>query len=126
MPCRSTTSRPRAVWRRVDGSPGTIAALLHSAIESPCTVACPLCVTSRLTLYYHRLVVSMSCTHLMLPIRCVWLSCMHLMHCLLRVSGKVMMSLMSGILGRHGHFSEAGGPNRVSRPAEYFSFACGP
>jgi hypothetical protein len=46
--------------------------------------------------------------------------------CLLRVPGEVMMSLMSGPLGTCGHASEAGGPDRVSRLAEYFSFACGP
>jgi hypothetical protein len=32
---------------------------------------------------------------------------MHLMRCLLRVSGEAMMSLMSGVLGMHGHASEA-------------------
>jgi hypothetical protein len=48
------------------------------------------------------------------------------MRCLLHVPGEVMMSLMSGILGTHGHASEVGGPSRVSRPAEYFHFVCGP
>jgi hypothetical protein len=51
----------------------------------------------------------------MLPIRRVWLSCMHLMHYLLRVPGEVMMILMSVILGTHEHASEAGGPSQVSR-----------
>jgi hypothetical protein len=48
------------------------------------------------------------------------------MRYLLRVPGEIMMSLMSGALGTCGHASEAGGPDRVSRPAEYFPFACGP
>jgi hypothetical protein len=39
MSYRSATSRQCAVWRQVDGSPGTVAALLHSENESPCTVA---------------------------------------------------------------------------------------
>jgi hypothetical protein len=81
MSYRSAMSRPCVVWRRVDGSSDTVAALLHSAIESSCTIVCPLCVTGRPALYYHRLAVSMSC--------------MHLMHCLLYVPGVVMMSLMS-------------------------------
>jgi hypothetical protein len=42
-----------------------------------------LCVTSRPAPYYHRLAVSMSCMYLMLLIRRVWLSCTHLMCCLL-------------------------------------------
>jgi hypothetical protein len=126
MSYRSATSRPCTVWRRVDGSPDTVAALLHSTIESPCTVACSLCETSRLAPYCHRLVVSMSCTYLMLPIRCVWLSYTYLMRCLLHVDGEVMMSLMSGVLEMHGHASKAGGPSWVSRSAEYFPFACGP
>jgi hypothetical protein len=125
MSCCSTTLRSYAVWRRDDGSPNTVAALLHSVVKSPCTVAYPLCVTSRLAPYYHRPAVSISCTHLMLPIRHIWLSCMHLMHCLLPVPDEVMMRLMSGILRTHGHASEAGGSDRVSRPAEYFPFACG-
>jgi hypothetical protein len=126
MSCRSTTSCPCAVWRQVDGSTGTVAALLHNVIESPYTIVCSLCVTSRLAPYCRRPAVSMSCTHLMQHICCIWLSCTHLMRCLLRVPGEVMMSLMSGVLGKHGHTSEAGGLDRVSRSAEYFPFACGP
>jgi hypothetical protein len=57
---------------RVDGSPDTVAASLHHDIMSPCTVACLLCVTSRSVLYCHRPAVSMSYTHLILAIRCVW------------------------------------------------------
>jgi hypothetical protein len=68
----------------------------------------------------------MSYMHLMLPIRLVWMSYTHLMRCLLHVPGEIMMNLMSGVSGMHGHASEVGGPNRVSRPAEYFLFACGP
>jgi hypothetical protein len=109
---------PGTVWHRVDRSPETVAALLHIIIESPCTVACPLCVTSRPTPYYHRPDVSISCTLLMLPIRHIWLSCMHLMRYLLCVPGEVMMSPMSGVLGMHGHTSEAGEPSQVGRPAE--------
>jgi hypothetical protein len=72
MSCRSTTSLPYKVWRRVDGSPGTIAALLHNGIESPCTVICPLRMTSRSLSYYHCPAMSMSCMHLMLAIHHVW------------------------------------------------------
>jgi hypothetical protein len=125
MSCRSATSHPCTIWHRVDGSPVTVAALLHSTIEPPCSVVCPLCVTSRPTPYCPRLDVPMSCMHLMLPIHRVWLSCTHLMCCLLHVPGEVMMSLMSGILGTYGHTSEASGPNQVSRSAKYFPFACG-
>jgi hypothetical protein len=53
--------------------------------------------------------------HLMLPICHVWLSCTHLMRCLLHVPSEVMMIMMSGVLGMHKHASEAGGPGRVSR-----------
>jgi hypothetical protein len=126
MSCRSATSHPCDVWRRDDRSLGTVAALLHSVVESPCTIACPLCVTSRPAPYCCRPVMSISCMHLMLHIRHVWMSCTHLMRCLLHVSSEIMMILMSGILGTHDHASEAGGPIRVSRPAEYFPFACGP
>jgi hypothetical protein len=61
----------------------------------------------------------------MLLIYHVWLSCTHLIRCLLRVPSEVMMSLMSGVSETHGHASEVDGPNRVSRPVEYFPFACG-
>jgi hypothetical protein len=121
----SATSRPCAVWHRVDGSPDTITALVHNAVKSPCTVACSLCVTSRHAQYYRRLGVSISSTHLMLPICRIWLTCTHLMCCVLHVLGEVMISLMSGVLGMHMHASEAGGPNQVFRPTEYFPFACG-
>jgi hypothetical protein len=63
--------------------------------------------------------------HLMLHIHLAWLSCTHLMHCLLHVSDEVMMSLMSDVLGTHEHTSEVGGSGRVSKPAEYSPFACG-
>jgi hypothetical protein len=109
MSCRSATSRPCVVWRRVDGSPDTVTALLHSDSESPCTIVASFCVTSRHALHCCRLPVSMSCTHLMLLIRHVWLPCTHLMRFLLCVSDEVMMSLMSGVLGTHGHTSEVGG-----------------
>jgi hypothetical protein len=126
MSCRSTTSHPCAVWRRDDGSPDTVEALLHNIIKSPYIVACPLCMTSRPASCCRHRAVSMSYTYLMLPIRRVWLSYMHLMRYLLRMSGKVMMGLMSGVLRTHRHASEAGGPDRVSRPAEYFPFAYDP
>jgi hypothetical protein len=125
MSCCSTTSHPCAVWHQIEGSPDTVAALLHSAIESPCTLACMLCMTGRPALYYHHLAMSMSCMYLMLPICHVWLPYTHLMRCLLCVPGEVMMSLMSDIMGIHRHDSKVGGPCRVSRPAEYFPFACG-
>jgi hypothetical protein len=111
MSYRSTTSRPCAVWRRVDGSPGTVAALLHSDSELLYIVACLLCVTSRPTPYCRCLAVSMSCMYLMLSIHHVWLSCMYLMCYLLRVPGVVMMSLMSSISETHRHDSKAGRPN---------------
>jgi hypothetical protein len=124
MSCRSTTSRPCAIWHWVDGLPDTVAALLHSDNESPFTVARSLCVTSRPALYYCRLAVSMSCSHLMLPVHHVWLSCMHLMRRLLCVPGEVMMSPMLGILGTHGHALEVGGPSRVSRQVEWCTPLC--
>jgi hypothetical protein len=83
MSCRSAMSRPYVVWRRVDGSPDIVAALLHNDSESPCTVAWPLCVTSWSAPYCHCLDVSIYFTHLM--------------RCLLRVPRDVMMSLMSGV-----------------------------
>jgi hypothetical protein len=81
------------VWHWVDGSHGTIAASLHRDVESSYTVDCPLHGTSKSPPYCHCHAVSMSCTHLM--------------HCLLRVPGEAMMSLVSGALGMHGHASEA-------------------
>jgi hypothetical protein len=118
-PCHvySVMLHPCAVWHRVDGLPGTVAALLHSVVESPCTVACPWCVTSRPAPYCRHLAASMSCTHLMLPIYHIWLSCTHLMHCLLHVAGKVMMSLMSDVLGSRLRGWWA---SRISRPVKYF------
>jgi hypothetical protein len=50
MSCHSATLHPCMVWHQVDGSFGTIAASLHRVLD-----------------------VSMSCTHLMLAMRCVWL-----------------------------------------------------
>jgi hypothetical protein len=126
MSCRSATSHPCAVWRQDDGLPNTVAALLHNIIKSPYIVACPLCMTSRLASCCRRHDVSMSYTYLMLPIRRVWLSYMYLLRYLLRMSGKVMMGLMSDVLRMHRHASEASGPDRVSRPAEYFPFAYDP
>jgi hypothetical protein len=73
MSCRFATSRLCAVWHRVDGSLSTAVASLHSGVESPYTVACPLRVTSRSALYYRRPTVSISCTHLMLAICHIWL-----------------------------------------------------
>jgi hypothetical protein len=124
-PCHvySVMLHPCAVWHRVDGLPGTVAALLHSVVESPCTVACPLCVTSRPAPYCRHLAASMSCTHLMLPIYHIWLSCTHLMHCLLHVAGKVMMSLMSDVLGSRLRGWWA---SRISRPVKYFFFCLWP
>jgi hypothetical protein len=85
---------------RVDGSPGTVLALLRRDVRSHHTVACPLRMSSRSAAYYHRPTTSMSCTHLM--------CCLH------RVSGEAMMSLMSGVLGMHGH---ARGPRAIGRVA---------
>jgi hypothetical protein len=59
------------VW--ADGSLGTIAALLHHGVKSPHTVVCLLRVASRSTSYYRCPAVSISYTHLMLAICCVWL-----------------------------------------------------
>jgi hypothetical protein len=73
MSCHSTMSRPYAIWRRIDESHDTIASLLHNNVESPCTVACPLCVINRPALYCRRPAVSISCTHLILFIHIVWL-----------------------------------------------------
>jgi hypothetical protein len=73
MSCRSATSRPCTVWRRIDRSPDTVVASPHSGVESPCTVVYPLHVTSMSALYCCHLDVSMSCTHLMFAIHHVWL-----------------------------------------------------
>jgi hypothetical protein len=94
MSCCSATSCPYAVWHQVDGSPNTVVAFLHSDSELPCTIFCPLCVTSMPAPYCRSLAVSISYTHLMLPICRVWLSYTHLMHRLLHVPSEVMMSLM--------------------------------
>jgi hypothetical protein len=93
MSCRSATSHPCVVWRRVDGSPDTVAASRHNSVKSRCTVAYPLRVTSRSVSYCRRLAVSMSYTHLM--------------RCLLRVLGETMMCLMPGALRTHEHASKA-------------------
>jgi hypothetical protein len=58
------------VW--VDGSPGTVAALLHCGVSSPRIVACPLRLSSRSVPYYRRPTASIFCTYLMSVIRCVW------------------------------------------------------
>jgi hypothetical protein len=100
-------SRPYVVWHRVDGSLGTVAASLHSGVESPCTVACPLHMTNRSTPYYHHPATSMCCTHLILAIRQVWLV-LYTFNVLSTLwPGEAMMSLMSGALGTYGHVSEA-------------------
>jgi hypothetical protein len=57
---------------RLDGSPGTVAALLRHGVRSPRIVACPLRMSDKLASYYHRHAALMSCTHLMPDIRCVW------------------------------------------------------
>jgi hypothetical protein len=56
----------------IDGSPGTLVALLRCGIRSPRTVVCPLHMSNRYTPYCHRPATSMSCTHLMPVMRCVW------------------------------------------------------
>jgi hypothetical protein len=58
------------VW--VDGSSGTVAAWLRRGVRSPRTIACPLHMSSRSAPYYHRPAASMSCTHLIPTIHCVW------------------------------------------------------
>jgi hypothetical protein len=73
MSCRYATSHPCMVWHWVDGSLGTVVVLLHRGVESPCTVAYPLRVTSRYVLYCCHPIVSMSYMHLMLVVRHVWL-----------------------------------------------------
>jgi hypothetical protein len=80
---------------RVDGSPGIVATSLHRGIRSHHTVACPLRVTSRSAPYCRRPAASISCTHLM-----------RYLH---RVPDQAMMSLMSGVLGAHGHAPGAEG-----------------
>jgi hypothetical protein len=78
------------VW--VDGSSGSIAALLRHDVKSPRIVSCPLYMSSRYASYCHRPVYVISA-----------------MRCLHRVPSKTMMSLMSGILGMHGHAGGAKG-----------------
>jgi hypothetical protein len=56
---------------RVDGSPGTVAALLRCG-RSPRTVACLLHLSHRSAPYCRRPAASMSCTYLMPVIHCVW------------------------------------------------------
>jgi hypothetical protein len=56
----------------VDGSPGTVAALLRRDVRSPHTIACPLHMSGRSAPYCHRPIVSMSYMHLMPVIRYVW------------------------------------------------------
>jgi hypothetical protein len=57
---------------RIDGSPGTVVALLCRGVRSPRTIACPLHMSGRSVPYYHRPTVSMYCKHLMLAIHRVW------------------------------------------------------
>jgi hypothetical protein len=57
---------------RVDGASDTVVALLHRGVRSSRTVACQLRMSGRSTSYYHRHASSMSCTHLIPVIRCVW------------------------------------------------------
>jgi hypothetical protein len=57
---------------RVDGSPGTVAALPHRGVRSPHTVACMLHMSGRSVPYCRCPVASMSYTHLMHVIRYVW------------------------------------------------------
>jgi hypothetical protein len=57
---------------RVDGSPGTVAALLRRVVWSPHTIACILCMSDRSASFYRHPAAPISCTHLMSIIRCVW------------------------------------------------------
>jgi hypothetical protein len=57
---------------RVDRSSGTVAALLLHGVRSPRIVACSLHISGRSTPYYRCPITSISCTHLMPAIRCVW------------------------------------------------------
>jgi hypothetical protein len=57
---------------RVDGSPGTVAALLCHGVRSPHTVSCPLSMSGRSTLYCRRPAAPMSYMYLMPDIHCVW------------------------------------------------------
>jgi hypothetical protein len=86
---------------QVDRSPDTLAASLHRGVKSPSAVACPLHVTSRFALYCRYPAVLISCTYLMLVIHCVWL-----VMCAFNV---LMMSLLLGALGMHGHTSKVDG-----------------
>jgi hypothetical protein len=101
---------------QVDGSPGTVAALLRCGVRSPRTVACLLHLSHRSASYYRRPAASMSCTYLMPVIHCVDLSHTHLMRCMHRVPGEAMMSLMSGVLGTHGHTRGPPGTWRLQSP----------
>jgi hypothetical protein len=56
---------------QVDGSPGTVAALLRHGVNSPRTAACMLHMSGRSMPYYRRPVASMSYTHLISVIRYV-------------------------------------------------------
>jgi hypothetical protein len=58
------------VW--VDGSSGTVAALLLRGVRSPHTIACLLHMSGMSAPYCHRPIMSISCTHLMPAIRYVW------------------------------------------------------
>jgi hypothetical protein len=58
------------VW--ADGSPVTVAALLHLGFRSPHVVACPLRMSGRSAPYCRRPTTSISCMYLMPVIRYVW------------------------------------------------------
>jgi hypothetical protein len=99
---------------RVDGSPGTVAALLCRGARSHHTVACPLRMSYRSASYYHRLAASISFMHLMHVIHCVW-PITYIFNALpTRVPCEVMMGLMLGILRTHGY---AWGPRALGHVA---------
>jgi hypothetical protein len=56
---------------RVDGPPGTVAALLRRGVRLPRTVACPLRMSGRFAPFCLRPAAPMSYTHLMPDICCV-------------------------------------------------------
>jgi hypothetical protein len=86
---------------RVDGVPDTVAALMRCGVTSRRNIACPLRMSCRSTSYYRRPTTSMSYTHLMSVIRCVW-SVTHAFNALpARVPGEAMVDLMSDVLGTH-------------------------
>jgi hypothetical protein len=88
---------------RVDGSSDTVAVLLRRDVKSPCTIACPLCISSSSASYRRCPVALMFCMHLMLVIRCVW----HVTYVFNVLPAprvcKAMMSLMSCVLETYRH-----------------------